>query len=312
MKSFSKTSMFKTGVLLLPFVFAACSSDDSSNWFDRPDNFGDVTYDRHLARGNSAAFDCKVYTRENHVTLEMNFDVKMYESSMNTVFDLEVGDPSVFSVDVLLSGEFQSEYDVICGDVKDMDENMKTTCTESHVGGKVEWDAIDGYRASYGLSQTASNMESQCDDFYDYYKDIMSEMPGKWIYNEGAPADPAQSCNVRLEGDTLYVDAVFASRSFSMKANNYTINGMSLGYILVAETYNGVDAETHDKICSAYLKKSQISVLSCMNGTVYYQIPELQNGEKTTLEDLAVDAKTELCEGFLNGGLTLEDMWYSN
>ena len=311
MKSFSKTSMFKTGVLLLPFVFAACTSDDSSNWFDRPDNFGDVTYDRHLARGNSAAFDCKVYTRENHVTLEMNFDVKMYESSMNTVFDLEVGDPSVFSVDVLLSGEFQSEYDVICGDVKDMDENMKTTCTESHVGGKVEWDAIDGYRASYGLSQTASNMESQCDDFYDYYKDIMSEMPGKWIYNEGAPADPAQSCNVRLEGDTLYMNVVFASRSLSMNTYLVTSGGVTQGF-RISETYTGLDSDTFEKACSIYRKDSHIGNVYCTNPTITYMMPTTQNGEVVTLEDLAVDAKTELCEGFLNGGLTLEDMWYSN
>ena len=122
MKFVSMTSLFKTGVLLLPFAFAACTSDDSSSWLDRPESFGEVVYNRHLARGTSAAFDCKVYSRDNHLTMEMEFDVKMYESTMNTVFDFEVGDPSVFYVDVLLSGMFEASSDDVCSDVKDMDE----------------------------------------------------------------------------------------------------------------------------------------------------------------------------------------------
>ena len=37
---------------------------------------------------------------------------------------------------------------------------------------------------------------------------------------------------------------------------------------------------------------------------------QIQNGEIVALEDLAVDAKTELCAGFLDGSLSLEDAWY--
>lgn len=310
MKFVSMTSLFKTGVLLLPFAFAACTSDDSSSWLDRPESFGEVVYNRHLARGTSAAFDCKVYSRDNHLTMEMEFDVKMYESTMNTVFDFEVGDPSVFYVDVLLSGMFEASSDDVCSDVKDMDENMQTSCSDSHVKGKVEMVSVADVRASSVLSTMKSNFEEQCDGFYDYYKDAMSDMPGKWIYHENANADPAQSCNVRLDGDTLYVDAVFASKSFSSKTYRLMIDGMSTGYFQVNETFDGVDPETFNNICSAHSQQSQVGNVSCLNSGISYMMYQIQNGEIVALEDLAVAAKTELCAGFLDGSLSLEDAWY--
>ena len=312
MKSAFKTSLFKTGALLLPFAFAACTSDDSSSWLERPESFGEVVHERHLARGTSAVFDCKVYSRDNHITLEMSFDAKMYESTMNTVFDFEVGDPTAFYVDVLLSGMFQQEADVICDDVKDMDENMETSCSSSHVKGKVETDGVIGdARASIVLSTMKSNMETQCDEYYDYYKDVMSEMPGKWIYNENAPADPAQSCDVYLEGDTLYMNVVFASRSLSMNTYLVTLGGVAQGF-RISETYTGLDSDTFEKACSIYRKDSHIGNVYCTNPTITYMMPTTQNGEVVTLEDLAVAAKTELCAEFLDGNYTLEDMWNNN
>ena len=138
----------------------------------------------------------------------------------------------------------------------------------------------------------------------------MSDMPGKWIYNENANADPAQSCNVRLDGDTLYVDAVFASKSFSSKTYRLMIDGMSTGYFQVNETFDGVDPETFNNIWSAHSQQSQVGNVSCLNSGISYMMYQIQNGEIVALEDLAVAAKTELCAGFLDGSLSLEDAWY--
>lgn len=312
MKSVSMTSLFKTGVLLLPFAFAACTSDDSSSWLDRPESFGEVVYNRHLARGTSAAFDCKVYSRDNHLTMEMEFDVKMYESTMNTVFDFEVGDPSVFYVDVLLSGMFEASSDDVCSDVKDMDENMQTSCSDSHVKGKVEMVSVPDARASSVLSAMKSNFEDQCDGFYDHYKDAMSDMPGKWIYHENANADPALFCDVNLTADTLYMNVGYSTRSMAMEITHYSINGVPIGSFRVAETYAGVPADTLAMICGAYRQESDLSGVYCEGSTISYLTPEEQEGEVLTLEDMAVYYKKEICTGLLDGSLSMEDMWFND
>lgn len=312
MKSISKAHFFKTGVMLLPFVFGACTTDESSSAWERPDSFGDVLYERHLGKGTSAAFECKVYSQNNHVSLEMIFDVPAYQSTMNAVYYFEVGDPANMYVDILLSGMFQDESDDACAGLKANNEGMKVSCSRSHVTGKSELESVSEASSSLVLGMMVPKFKSQCDNFYDNYKDIMSDLPGRWNYGNGEPAEPALLCDVNLTDDALHMNVDYSTRSMAMEVTHYSINGEPMGAFRVAESYAGVPADTLAMICSAYRQESDLSGVYCEGSTISYLAPEEQDGEVMTLEDMAVVYKKEVCPGLLDGSLSMEDLWFND
>ena len=312
MKPVSKASFFKASVLLLPLVFAACSTDDS-DWYERPDNFGDVLYERHLKKGSSAAFECAVYSRGDHVTIEMNMDVMAYESAVSAVYDVEVGEPTNYYVDLTLSGMFQDEASDFCEGIKGSVDGMKTSCSKSRVKGKAEMAGVSDAAASLMLGSMVPKFKEQCDYFYDTYKELMAEFPGRWDYGNGnVVAEPALSCEVNVSGDTLYMNADFSTRSVAMVVYRYVYNGISSGSFITMETYTGVDQDTLAKVCAAYRKEDLLTGVECVGPMISYMAPETQDGVTLTIEDMAVYMKKQICAGFLDGSYSLEDMWYND
>ena len=312
MKSISMVNFFKTGVMLLPFVFGACTTDESSSAWERPESFGDVLYERQLGKGSSATFDCKVYSQGNHVSLEMNFDVMAYQSTMNAVYYFEVGDPTNMYVDILLSGMFQDESDDACAGLKANNEGMQVSCSRSHVMGKSEMESVSEASSSLVLGMMVPKFKSQCDNFYDNYKELMSDLPGRWNNGNAEPSEPALLCDVNLTADSLRMNAVYSTRSMAMEITHYSINGEPVGAFRVVESYAGVPADTLAMVCNAYRQESDISGVYCEGSTISYLAPESQDGETLTLEDMAVYYKKEICTGLLDGSLSMEDMWFND
>lgn len=312
MKSLSITRFFKTGVVFLPFVFAACSTDESSSEWVRPDSFGDALYERHLGKGTSAKFDCTVYSQNNHVTLEMNFNAMAYQSTMNAVYDFDVGDPTTFYIDMVLSGIFQDEATEACSSLKENNEGMKVSCSHSHVSGKMEMESVNSSSTSLVLGTMVPKFKNQCDDFYDTYKEIMSEFPGSWNNGYAEPAEPALLCDVNVSADTLYMNVDYSTRSMSMVVTHYNYNGAPTGSFMVLESYAGVSPDTLANVCNAYRQESDISGVYCEGSTISYLAPEAQEGQILTLEDMAVVYKKEVCPGLLDGSLSMEDLWFND
>ena len=313
MKPVSKASFFKASALLLPLVFAACSTEDSGGWLERPDNYGDVLYERHLKKGSSAAFECAVYSRGDHVTMKMNVDLVEYQSDLSAVYDVEVGDPTYYYVDLLLTGMFQEETSDFCEGVKKSVDGMKTSCSKSHVKGKAELPSVSEAATSLMLGNLVTKLKDQCDDFYDTYKGLFADFSGRWDYGNGTVVtEPAQSCEVNVSGDTLYMNADFSTRSVSIVVFRYVYNGISSGFFTTTESYVGVDQDTLAKVCAAYRKEDMLTGVECVGPVISYMAPETQDGETLTIEDMAVYMKKQICAGFLDGSYSLEDMWYND
>lgn len=313
MRPVSMVNFFKASALLLPFVFNACSTEDSDGWLERPDNFGDTLYERHVKKGTSAAFECAVYSRDNHVTLEVNMDLMVYQSEMSAVYDVEVGEPTNYYVDLTFTGMFQDEASDFCDGIKESVDGMKTSCSKSRVRGKAEMPDVSAAAASLTLGNLVTALKGQCDDFYDAYKEKMAEFPGKWDYGDGSGAtEPALLCDVNLKADTLYVNVDYSTRSMAMVATHYTFDGMPVGSFMVLESYAGVPADTLAMVCSAYRQQSDISSVNCEGSIITYLAPETQEGETLTLEDMAVLYKKQVCPGLLDGTLSMEDLWFDD
>ena len=312
MKSLSITSFFKTGVVFLPFVFAACTTDDSSSGWVRPDSFGESLYERQLGKGSSAKFNCAVYTRDNHATLEMNLDLMAYQSELSAVYDVEVGEPTYYYVDLTLAGMFQDEAMDFCEGIKESVDGMKTSCSKSHIQGKAQLADVSTGMSSFMLGNLVTALKGQCDDFYDTYKEKMAEFPGAWNNGNAEPGEPALLCNVNLAADTLVMNVDYSSRSMAMAVTHYTYNGVSTGLFMILESYAGVSADTLAMICNAYRQDSDISGVNCEGSVITYLASETQDGETVTLEDMAVLYKKQVCPGLLDGSLGMEDLWFND
>lgn len=311
MNSVLGSTFFKTSVLLLPFVFAACTTEESS-WLERSDSYGNRLYERHLKKGSNASFDCYVYSQGDHVTLEMIYDLPMYDANLNTIYDIEAGDPSYYYVDVMMTGVFQSEATEACESIKESIEGMEMSCSKSRVRGRAELASVNEFSKSLILGNMVPQFKSQCDDFYDTYKGLMSEVPGKWDYGRSEDSQPALSCDVNMSNDSLFVNAQFPDRSFSMVLSEYLYEGEPLGYFMAVENYTGVSADTLAKVCTAYRSESELVSVNCTGSSIAYLVSNTQEDQVLTLEDMAVYMKKQVCDGFLDGSYTLEDMWFEN
>lgn len=297
------------GALLLPFVFAACTTEESG-WLERSDDYGTPLHERHLKKGSNASFDCYVYSQGDHVTLEMIYDLAMYDANLNVIYDVEAGDPSYYYVDVMMTGVFQGESQDACESIQESIEGIETSCSNSRVRGKAELGSVNEFSKSLMLGNMVPSFKNQCDDFYDTYKDKMSEIPGKWIYGNAESSEPALSCDVNLTADTVIMTAVFPTKAMSMLVINYDFAGVPTGSFYIAEAYTGVSSDTLANVCSAYRRESDVSGVYCDGSTITYLVPETQDGKTLTLEDMAVYLKKDVCAGFLDGSLGMEDLWY--
>jgi hypothetical protein len=313
MKATSMVNFFKMGVMFALFMFGACSTEESDGWLERPDNFGESLYERHLKKGTSAAFECTVYSRDNHVTLEMNLDLVAYQSELSAVYDVEVGEPTYYYVDLVFTGMFQDEAPDFCEGIKKSVDGMKTSCSKSSVKGKAELVDVSAAASSLMLGNMVTALKSQCDDFYDAYKEQMAEFPGRWSYGDGSEVtEPALLCDVNVSADTLYMNVDYSTRSMSMVVTHYNYNGAPTGSFMVLESYAGVSPDTLANVCNAYRQESDISGVYCEGSTISYLAPEAQEGQILTLEDMAVVYKKEVCPGLLDGSLSMEDLWFND
>jgi hypothetical protein len=236
----------------------------------------------------------------------------MYDANLNVIYDVEAGDPSYYYVDVMMTGVFQGESQDACESIQESIEGIETSCSNSRVRGKAELGSVNEFSKSLMLGNMVPSFKSQCDEFYDTYKDMMSEIPGKWSYGDAEPSVPAQICDVNLTADALYMNVDYPTRSMAMEVTHYSINGTPVGSFRIAEAYAGVPADTLAMICSAYRQESDISGVYCEGSTISYLVPEMQDGKTLTLEDMAVVYKKEVCPGLLDGSLSMEDLWFND
>lgn len=305
-------SVVKTSLVAFPLLFAACTSDESSDWYSKPESYGQSLYHREVSKGASASFVCDVYSMGNHAVLEMTFDAPYYSSSITAVYDVEFGSSGVYYFDAQITGMFQQEAGDLCENAKTFADGMQTKCSASRVTGKADIPSVEESMVSLALGNVIPKFKQQCDGAYDNYKDIMSEFPGSWNYGGGTASNPALSCDVNIAGDSVYMNAVFSDKSVSMVISNYLYNGEPLGYFMTVENYTGVSADTLAEVCAAYRSEGDLSSVTCAGSSIAYLAPTSQDGKTMTLEDIAVYMKKGVCAGFLDGSYTLEDMWYND
>lgn len=298
-------SVFKSCVLILPIVFAACTSDESSVSYDRPESYGTSLYNRQLKKG-TASFDCNVYSENDHAVLEMNFDVPDYQSHMTAVYDVYAGSSADYYIDITMTGVFQEEAADACEGLKNSLEGIKTSCSKSRVTGKLDLSSVNEISKSLMLSRAVPNLKSQCDEFYDTYKEMMADFSGKWDYGHSEQGQPALSCDVNVANDTVYMNVAYSDKSLAMKTT--LVDSVTFR---TTEEYTGLDDATTVEICNSHQTDKDIySYTVACNGPWYaYSHSTTVEGVTLTLEDVAVAMKKELCPGLLEGSYTLEDIW---
>ena len=124
-------------------VLAACTSDDSSG----SASYGEEKYSRVLTKGNgdspNASMVCKVYEQDGCVTLTMDLDLPLYSSDMKMKIETITGDPSVYRVDVEMTGITLDALEETCSSITESLAALggSTNCTDSGVHGVQEFAA---------------------------------------------------------------------------------------------------------------------------------------------------------------------------
>ncbi|MBR4558448.1 MAG: hypothetical protein IKO21_02595 [Fibrobacter sp.] len=289
-------------VLASALMFAACSSDDSTG---ASGPRGEQKYSRTLTKGDAATMDCKVYESDNSVTITMNMDLILYNSTLTSVIETVVGaEASSYTADVEMTGILQAQVADGCQETKDglAAQGGKVTCTESTVHAVIDLPGMtDAARAQSVLNAAIQKGIEQCDEFYQSNKKAFVEFPGEWGGDiEGVySGEKASSCNVNLENGILTVEVVFPDKSARMQA-------VAEGDLFsVTETYTGIDGSTQYEICANYSNDPDYINVTCSLGSFKYTTAS----DGSTLEDMAVYQRKTICPAFLSGEMTLEDMW---
>lgn len=289
-------------VLASALVLAACSSDDSTG---ASGPRGEQKYSRTLTKGDAATMDCKVYESDNSVTITMNMDLILYNSTLTSVIETVVGaEASSYTADVEMTGILQAQVADGCQETKDglAAQGGKVTCTESTVHAVIDLPGMtDAARAQSVLNAAIQKGIEQCDEFYQSNKKAFVEFPGEWGGDiEGTSlAEKATSCDVTLEGGLLTMDIVYPTKSARMQA---MVDG---NLFAITESYTGIDVMTLNQICTNYRNDPENLNVVCSGASFKYWAE--MDGE--TLEDVAVNQRKIVCPALLSGEMSLEMMW---
>lgn len=298
--------LYKLILSLSILALVACTSTDES--VHKATVTGNQVYKRHLAKGNNVVMDCYVYATENSVSVEMMLDLIVYDhSTMTMSMVTEVGDPSWYTADIDLSGILLTEYDETCETVKSEFEGTgaDVRCSNTNIHSQIELPSITNpVKLQSMIESTIEEGKTKCDGLFDQYRSNFSDLDGAWDFGE--PVEAAQSCDVNMANDTVYVNIIYSDKAVVMKTTMADASTFS-----TTEEYVGLDDATLVEICNAHKDDDDIYSYSVgCNGPWYvYSHPATINGTVMNLEDLAVSMKKELCPGFLNGSYTLEDLW---
>ena len=302
----SVSILYKLIISLSILVLAACTSDDEP--VHKAVVTGNEVYKRHLAKGDNVVMDCYVYATENSVAVDMSLDLIAYDhSTMTMTMVTEVGDPLWYTADITLSGVLLSEYEETCESVKSQFEgtDAEVRCSNSNIHSQIELPGITNpVKLQLMIEDAIEESKGKCDDLFNQYRSNFSEFDGAWDFGE--PVEAAQSCEVNMANDTVYLNVAYLDKAVTMKTTMADASTFS-----TTEEYVGLDDATLVEICNAHKDDDDIYSYSVgCNGPWYvYSHPATINGTAMTLEDLAVSMKKELCPGFLNGSYTLEDLW---
>ncbi len=289
-------------VLASALMFAACSSDDSTG---ASGPRGEQKYSRTLTKGDAATMECKVYESDNSVTITMNMDLILYNSTLTSVIETVVGpQASSYTADVEMTGVLQAQVADGCQETKDglAAQGGKVTCTESTVHAVIDLPGMtDAARAQSVLNAAIQKGIEQCDEFYQSNKKAFVEFPGEWGGDiEGTSlAEKATSCDVTLEDGLLTMDIVYPTKSARMQA---MVDG---NLFAITESYTGIDAMTQNQICTNYRNDPENLNVVCSGASFKYWAET--DGE--TLEDVAVNQRKIVCPALLSGEMSLEMMW---
>jgi hypothetical protein len=273
-------------LLLIPFIFLACTESTSSG----DDSRGDLVYDLS-AKASSITGRCSVYVEDKRITMvfdqivsglgtmEYTSTIKLGSSSV-TVSDVFVSNSSIFkeSMDANCTG-LRQEYEPKGGSV---------TCSSTEVNASMEIASTPAKLAS-AYETAVDAMKEQCDYYIEQVK--ASDMVG-------GDYEPAERCIVDQKVDTLVMLIGYPDRSVAIEA--YDVGGD----VYMQEIYAGVDAETLEDVCFAYRHDSERADVTCDGSTITYR----SIGDN--LEDLREGMEIYACPAFLAGATSFEDMWF--
>ena len=298
--------IYKLTFSLLILVLAACTSSDES--VHEAVVTGNEVYKRHLAKGDNAVMDCYVYAAENSVAVDMSLDYIVYDhSTMTMTMVTEVGDPSWYTADINLSGILLSEYEETCVSVKDDFEgtSAEVRCSNSNIHSQIELPSITNpVKLQLMIEDAIEESKGMCDDLFNQYRSNFSKLDGAWDFGE--PVEVAQSCEVNMANDTVYMNVAYLDKAVTMKTTMVDAFTFS-----TTEEYAGLDDATLGEICMAHQNDDDIysTTVGCNGPWFIYSHPAIVDGKAVTLEDLAVMLKKDVCPGYLDGTYALDDMW---
>ena len=305
----SMNILYKLMLSLSVLAFWACTSNEDTIYTAQVT--GSEVYKRHLAKGDEAVMDCKVYAADASVSVDVVMNLRAYDNSIMTMTMVtEVGDPSWYTAEIELSGMLMSEYDETCESITQSLESAggKVKCSGSGIRGELKLPAITNpVKVQSVVSETIEEGKEKCDNLFNTYKKVFAGFDGAWDYGESTVnVEKAQSCDVNFANDTVYLNVIYSSKSLVMKTtldNPVTFH--------TTEEYTGLDDETLVQICDAHLHDEDIySMTAACNGPWFaYSHSTTVEGETLTLEDLAVLMKKGLCPALLDGSMGLEDVW---
>lgn len=288
------------------FILAACTTSEES--IHKATVTGNEVYKRHLAKGNNVVMDCYVYATENSVSVDVSLDLIVYDhSTMTMTMVTEVGDPTWYTADINLSGILLGEYDETCESIKGQFEgtDADVRCSNSNIHSQLELPSITNpAKIESMIEKSLEESKAKCDALVDQYRSNFSEFDGAWDFGEST--ERAQSCEVNMAADTVYLNVAYASKALTMKT---TMSDPVT--FTTTEEYAGLDDKTLVEICNAHQNDEDIYsyTVGCNGPWFTYSHPTTVEGETMTLEDLAVSMKKVLCPGLLDGSYVLDDIW---
>lgn len=284
--------------LAISAFLVACDSSSTA-----PDSFtkGDLIYERHFDN-NVGNVKCNVYATDNSVSIDLKVGMFIDDSHLNQQIEWSFGKTANYRGKTEMSGTFALMKEDLCESMKELANKMDNgsyTCTEN---GATISASISDYNESQKnllVASSKSSMKIQCDSWYDDFSERFDEMAKNSNYGQ-----KAESCEAVLNGNTLTTTIKYPDKSAIMTMTK--VNG---GYT-ASEEYTGIDAATLASVCEAYNKESEIKNVVCTGSTITYQtnIPEM---ELPNIEAFLENDQKYKCPGFLNGTMTLEDIWYN-
>ena len=303
-KGFVMKFLDKLTLLSLFLFLVSCTTESTTEASSKP--VGTKRYELRLNKGDNASMECYVYSTDNRVTVTIDLDLSMYNSTMLMQLETTFEDPLTYTADISYTGILVSEVDSAC---ESMTRNFKTDggtvdCGASKVHGYVNLgDIPNPAKIPEYVESVVEEEKKRCDNYYLSTISNFKSIPGEWggdaldVLESGGTA---ATCDAKLENDVAFMELVYVDGSASVRV---TQSGDKFYWV---ESYTGMDSETFDVACSTYKDKPGTSDVLCSGSTISY-LQSVEDDE--SLEDIAVMLKKSICPGLLDGSLTFEDVW---